>query len=300
MISAVIPVQDRFEYLNETIASVFAQTRVPDEVLIVDDCSTVPVEDFFARNPPPGPVTVVRMERSRNCGGARNRGWRLAKGDLIAFNDSDDIWEPDKIRMQAEYMESHPEADGVYGSMVAFYPDGTTKPWAYDRPPLVDIPSALLGANMTIQTLMIRRKALETLNGFDETFTNLSDQVFAIEIGRAGLRVVFLPSPVVTRLRRGCQSITNHSVRYYFCSCRIALRYRRLSAEFFGPGSVLVHLSRAMSRFGAKTRGMGPLTRILSPFLARLVPRSRMPQSAPSLRLGRDIWPPVNGFRGSK
>lgn len=55
MISAVIPVHDRFECLGETIASVFAQTRVPDEVVIVDDCSRVPVEAFLAENPPPRP-----------------------------------------------------------------------------------------------------------------------------------------------------------------------------------------------------------------------------------------------------
>jgi glycosyltransferase involved in cell wall biosynthesis len=269
-------VHDRFEYLGETIASVFAQTRVPDEVVIVDDCSTVPVEAYFALNPPPGPVRVVRMDRSRNCGGARNCGWRLAHGDLIAFNDSDDLWEPDKIRLQAEYLESHPEVDGVYGPMVAFFPDGRTQLWAHDRPPIVDIPSALHGANMSIQTLMIRRPALETLGGFDETLTNLSDQVFSIEIGRAGLHVVFLPSPIVTRLRRNIKNLTSNRMRYFLCSCRIALRYRHLSAEIFGPGSVLVHLSRAVRQFGATMRGMGMPTRVLSTLLARLAPRSRM------------------------
>ncbi len=278
MISAVIPVHNRFEYLNETIASVFAQTRVPDEVLIVDDCSTIPVEAFLAKNPPPGPVRVVRTDRSRNCGGARNCGWRLAQGDLIAFNDSDDLWEPDKIRLQAEYMESHPEVDGVYGPMMAFYPDGRTQPWAHDRPPVVDIPSALLDANMTTQTLMIRRRALVTLGGFDETLTNLSDQVFSIETGRAGLRVVFLPTPVVTRLRRNDKNMTRNTTRYFLCDCRIALRYRRLSAEFFGPGSVLVHLGRALRRFGAKKRGAGLPVRILASVLECLSPFSRMPR----------------------
>jgi glycosyltransferase involved in cell wall biosynthesis len=278
VISAVIPVHDRFEYLNEAIASVFAQTRVPDEVLIVDDGSTVPVESHFAQYPPPGPVRIVRIERSRNCGGARNCGWRLAQGDLIAFNDSDDLWEPDKIRLQAGYLESHLDVDGVYGPMVAFFPDGREQPWAHDRPPVVDIPSALLDANMTTQTLMIRRQALEQLGGFDETLTNLSDQVCSIEIGRTGLRVVFLPSPVVTRLRRNDQNITNNRTRYLLCACRIALRYRRISAEIFGPGSVRIHLSRALRQYGTKVRGMGLPTRILGSFLERLSPSSRMPR----------------------
>lgn len=231
------------------------------------------------RIPPPGPVKVVRIDRLCNCGAARNCGWRFAQGDLIAFNDSDDIWEPDKIRLQAEYLESHPEVDGVYGPMVAFFPDGRTQPWAHDRPPVVDIPSALLDANMAIQTLLIRRRALETIGGFDETLTNLSDQVFSIEIGRAGLHVVFLPSPVVTRLRRNGNNLSSNRVRYLLCACRIALRYRHLSAEHFGPGSVRVHLGRALRRFGVKMRGMRLPTQILSSLLERLAPHSRMPRA---------------------
>ena len=278
MISAVIPVHNRFNYLNETIASVFSQTRVPDEVLIVDDCSTIPVEEYFALNPPPGQVRVVRTDRSRNAGGARNYGWRRAQGDLIAFNDSDDLWEPDKTRLQAEYLESHSEVDGVYGPMVGFFPDGRTVQWAYDRPPLVDIPSALLGAHISTPALMIRRRALEVLGGFDETLAILEDQAFPIEIGRAGLRVVFLPSPVVLRVRRNNENISRNAMKYFVCSCRIALRYRQLSGEIYGPGSVRVHLSRSLRRFGAKTRGMGLPTRILGSFLESLSPRSSMPR----------------------
>ena len=278
MISAVIPVHNRFEYLNETITSVFSQTRVPDEVLIVDDCSTIPVEAYFAQNPPPGPIKVLRTDRSRNAGGARNNGWRHAHGDLIAFNDSDDLWEPDKTRFQAEYLESHPEVDGVYGPMEAFFPDGRTQPWAHDRPPLVDIASALLDANMTSQTLMIRRSALEKIGGFDESLPILEDQAFSIEIGKAALRVVFLPAPIVARLRRNDGNITRNALKYFLCDCRIAFRYRQNSAELFGPGSMRVHLARALRRFGAKKRGMGLPTRVLGSILESLSPRSRMPR----------------------
>lgn len=277
MISAVIPVHNRFEFLNETLASVFAQTRKPDEVLIVDDCSKISVEEYFSKNPPPGPVRVVHTGRSRNAGGARNFGWLHAKGDLIAFNDSDDLWEPDKIRLQAEYLESHPQADGVYGPMVAFFSDGRTQPWAHDRPLQVNIPSALLGANMTIQTLMIRRRALEQVGGFDETLAILEDQAFSIEIARAGMRVVFLPESCVARHRRHDQNITRNAMQYFVCDCRIALRYRRLSAEIFGAGSVRVHISRALRRLDASSCGQGLLARLLVSLLERSAPCSRMP-----------------------
>jgi glycosyltransferase involved in cell wall biosynthesis len=278
VLSAVIPVHNRFEFLNETLASVFSQTRVPDEVLIVDDCSDTPLETYLAQNPPPGPVKVFRTDRPRNVSGARNWGWRRAQGDLIAFNDSDDLWEPDKSRMQSEYLQEHTDVDGVYGPMLAFYPDGSTQPWAHDRPPSVDASTALIDANMTVQTLMIRRQALENLGGFDERLKILDDQAFAIEIGLHGLHVVFLDSPVVTRLRRNDRNFSSRAAKYFLDDCRVALGYRHVSTRIFGPGSVRVHLSRAIKRFGRKKRYMGLPTRLLGRLLEASAPASRMPR----------------------
>ena len=278
-ISVVIPAHDRFEFVNETLASVFSQTRPPDEVLIVDDCSAVPLEEHFQRNPPPGPVKVLRLDQPRFAPGARNWGWKHAKGDLIAFNDSDDLWEPDKLRLQADYLERHPEVDGVYGPMVAFFPDGTTQPWAHDRPPVVGAATALIDANMTIQTLMIRKRALERVGGFDESLRILDDQTFAIELGRRQLFVEFLDSAVCTRLRRNDKNISGNTARYFLEQCRIALRYRELSAQIYGPGSVRVQLSRALKRFGRKKRFMRLPAQILGFCLEALSPNSRMPLS---------------------
>jgi GT2 family glycosyltransferase len=223
-------------------------------------------------------VKVLRTDTLRNVSGARNWGWRRAHGDLIAFNDSDDLWEPDKSRMQSEYLQAHPEVDGVYGPMLAFFPDGRTQPWAQDRPTLVDSSTALVDANMTVQTLMIRRHALERLGGFDERFKILDDQVLAIEIGLRGLRVVFLDSPFMTRIRRNDNNFSRNAAKYFVDDCRVALRYRHVSAGIFGPGSVRVHLSRALKRFGRKKRYMGLPTRLLGSLLEVSAPASLMPR----------------------
>lgn len=278
MISTVIPVHNRFEFLSDTLASVFSQSMLSDEVLLVDNGSTLNLEIYLQKNPPPGPVRVLRIDPPVHVGEARNVGWRNTQGDLIAFNDSDDLWEPDKTRMQARYLELHSEVDGVYGPMQAFFPDGRTEPWADDRPPEVDLASALLDANMTVQTLMIRREALERLGGFDQTLPILEDQAFAVEIALSTLRVVFLPGRFVTQLRRNNQNITRNALLYFVCDCRIALRYRHLSAEVFGPGSVRIHLCRSLRRFGKRSRGMGMLTRNFCRIVEGLSPDSDMPR----------------------
>jgi hypothetical protein len=105
----------------------------------------------------------------------------------------------------------------------------------------------------------------------------LDDQVMAIQIGQAGLKIDFLPSPPVTRLRRNAQNFSNHAARYFGEELRIAFENRRISAGAYGPGSWRVHVSRALKRFGQKVRFMGLPTRILSTLIAATAPSSRMP-----------------------
>ena len=116
------------------------------------------------------------------------------------------------------------------------------------------------------------------LGGFDERFKILDDQVLAIEIGLRGLRVVFLDSPFMTRIRRNDNNFSRNAAKYFVDDCRVALRYRHVSAGIFGPGSVRVHLSRALKRFGRKKRYMGLPTRLLGSLLEVSAPASLMPR----------------------
>src|ERR1017187_238352 len=95
-LSAILPVFNRFEYLTACLESVFSQRPRADEILIVDGCSSAPVSDFIATTRFQGSVHVLRTDRNRRIAGARNWGWRHARGNLIAFLDSDDLWEPYK------------------------------------------------------------------------------------------------------------------------------------------------------------------------------------------------------------
>jgi glycosyltransferase involved in cell wall biosynthesis len=278
-VSAIIPVFNRTDYLQETLQSVFLQTRKPDEVIVVDDCSTEPVGERIAKLDLLGSrVTLLRTDGNRGVAGARNWGWRHAKGDLLAFLDSDDIWMAEKTQTQVEFLAAHAEIDGVYGAMEAFWPDGRTEPWAHDRPPRVSAESALVDANMTVQTLMIRRKALEVLGGFDERFGILDDQDIAIRMGTLGLRIIFFTHPVLTRLRRHDSNFSSHAGRYFKEECRILWENRRLSRSLYGPGSARVHLGRAVKRLGTKVRFAGLPTRVLAQVLYESAPKSVMPR----------------------
>lgn len=107
MVSVVLPTYDRAAFLREAVETVLNQTYSNIELIIVDDGSTEDQEKFLR-----GWTHSYRLIRQNKNGGvssARNRGIMEAKGDYIAFLDSDDLWDKRKIRKQVEQMESLPD-----------------------------------------------------------------------------------------------------------------------------------------------------------------------------------------------
>ncbi len=121
-ISVVIPMYNSSATIERALDSVLAQTYKADyEIIVVDDGSTDGSAQIVERYAAAHPKVKIELIRQVNGGaaGARNTGLRAAKGDLIAFNDSDDRWLPGKIAFQTEYFANHPEVDligGMYGA----------------------------------------------------------------------------------------------------------------------------------------------------------------------------------------
>jgi glycosyltransferase involved in cell wall biosynthesis len=101
-VSVVIPTQNRRELIRRAIDSARAQTRPAGELIVVDDGSTDDTAGFVADAYPD--VRLLRQE-NRGVSAARNAGIRVAKGELIAFLDSDDEWLPRKLERQLQAMQ---------------------------------------------------------------------------------------------------------------------------------------------------------------------------------------------------
>ena len=108
LVSCIVPVHNCEAYLAESIESILAQPHRPLEVIVVDDGST------------DGTAAVIRSFGNHvlgvtqaNAGPAvaRNTGLAAARGELIAFNDSDDLWTPGKLALQMALLEAKPELD---------------------------------------------------------------------------------------------------------------------------------------------------------------------------------------------
>ncbi len=116
-ISVIIPAYNRADLLPRTIKSVARQTLKPFEVIIVDDQSPDNTQqvcaDLIEKYKDCLNITYIRHEKNKGEGGSRNTGIRQARGDYVAFLDSDDEWLPEKLNKQAAFLAEH-KADGVF------------------------------------------------------------------------------------------------------------------------------------------------------------------------------------------
>lgn len=127
-ISVVIPVYNRARVLERALASVAAQQRPADEVLVVDDGSSDESAAVAEAWSDRLPALAVLRQPNAGPGAARNRAIGRATGDWLAFLDSDDAWRPDKLAAMTAATLACPEADIVHSERSYHYPDGTVRP----------------------------------------------------------------------------------------------------------------------------------------------------------------------------
>lgn len=108
LVSIITPVYACERYISMTIDSVLAQTYSDWEMLLVDDCSPDSSAQIIAQYQEKDPrIKYFRLTRNSGAAIARNTALENARGRYIAYLDADDIWMPDKLRRQLEFMEKN-------------------------------------------------------------------------------------------------------------------------------------------------------------------------------------------------
>lgn len=183
-ISVIILTYNRALWLEGCLCSVFAQSRPPAEVLVVDDGSgdgTSPLLERLAREAPV-PLRCLH-QANRGVAAARNAGIRAARGDLLCFLDSDDRFLPEKIARQASLL-------GDSSLLVSH----TRERWLRrgehlnqkkkHRPPAGDIFAASLAMCVVgMSTVMARRELFARYGLFDESLPCCEDYDFWLRVG---------------------------------------------------------------------------------------------------------------------
>ncbi|MGQ3685783.1 MAG: glycosyltransferase family 2 protein [Candidatus Loosdrechtia sp.] len=198
LVSAIIIFLNGEQFIEEAIASIFAQSYDNWELLLVDDGSvdgSTLIARKYARKYPKK-IFYLEHEGHQNKGmsASRNLGISHAKGEYIGFLDADDIWLPEKLEEQAALLTFYKEAAMVYGRTQIWYswtgrPEDSQRDHFYDlgvqENTLVNPPKLLLllmqnkCQTPTTCNALIRREVFDHIGRFEDVFrTMYEDQVF--------------------------------------------------------------------------------------------------------------------------
>lgn len=106
LVSIIMPSYNTAHFIKETIESVLAQSYRNWELIIVDDCSIDNTDKVVSEYLKDERIRYIKNEKNSGAANSRNRALREAKGKWIAFLDSDDLWETDKLEKQIAFMKS--------------------------------------------------------------------------------------------------------------------------------------------------------------------------------------------------
>jgi glycosyltransferase involved in cell wall biosynthesis len=197
MISVVIPTYNRRALVLDAVRSVLAQDGCEFEVIVVDDGSTDGTAGALAALPG---VRILAQPR-RGVAAARNAGVRIARGEWLAFLDSDDLWCPGKLAAQVKFHGERPAVPVSQTEEIWIRNGVRVNPCTYHRKPVGDIfvPS-LDRCLVSPSAVVLRRELLESVGGFDENLQVCEDYDLWL---RLACRVPFglVPEPLV--IKRG-------------------------------------------------------------------------------------------------
>ncbi len=189
IISVIIPTYNRASYIKEALESVLNQSLPQDyelEVIVIDDGSTDNTEKILEKYA--SKIIYKKIKHSGKPAVARNAGLKISSGKIIAFQDSDDIWPPNKIKIQLALLD---DKDTIMSFGQAEIIDKTGKKTGELVVPENEIKNGesfetLLRANsISTLTVMLKKEALDKVGNFNE-----SDSLRAIEDYELWLRIV--------------------------------------------------------------------------------------------------------------
>jgi len=190
LVSVIIPTYNRAGMICHTIDNIFQQTYSNFELIIVDDGSTDNTQATLRQY-----GNRIRVVTQDNAGPsvARNHGARVAQGEIIAFQDSDDLWKPTKLERQVALLERDRSVPCCLCNVVMRSSDGFT---SFDHSLVRSRHDEGLWTNVTEvlatrfllfnQAAAIRRAAFEKVGGFPEDLKYLEDYDLPLRLSLEG------------------------------------------------------------------------------------------------------------------
>ncbi|MDL1957248.1 MAG: glycosyltransferase [Candidatus Desulfofervidus auxilii] len=197
-VSVIIPTYNRANFLKEAIESVLNQTYKDYELIIVDDGSTDETPKIIAQYKNKLKYIVIPHH---GVSKARNVGIKTAKGEFIAFLDSDDLWYPKKLEVQINFFDNHHNALICQTEEIWLRNGKRVNPKKYHKKPSgMMFEKSLERCLISPSAVMMHKTLFEKVGLFDESFPACEDYDMWLRI-TARFPVYLLPEPLV--IKRG-------------------------------------------------------------------------------------------------
>jgi hypothetical protein len=290
-VSVVLPTYERRVYARRAVDSVLAQRYRDFELIVVDDGSTDGTDDALAGL---GARLHYHWQPNRGVSAARNAGIRLARGEIVAFLDSDDRWRANHLEVVTAVLDRHPEA-----VLVCTAPGFRVR--KHDRPSearLIDALPQTIGEYFLgpISCTAVRRSAVVAAGGYDEALSVMENTELFIRLAALGPFALLEHRTVVWQTTTG--SLVERTTRRGDSLDAFELIARRQEGwvrQLRRPDrQLLIERSHGKLRFAAALRALAEGDEAaLRPALAdacRLLPELRaQPELVPS-RIDRVVW----------
>jgi glycosyltransferase involved in cell wall biosynthesis len=246
-VSVIMAAYNVEPYLTAAMQSVRRQTFRDFELIVIDDGSTDQSYELALKNAAGDPRVRVLQKPNGGISSARNVGLRASSGELIAFLDSDDMWDPPFLQAQVDVLASHPEIDLVSGN--AWFLRGTAmgrpaRP-SPDHRPLPNLLNIIQDENAVFIMTVFRRHVYETIGGFDENLKTNEDYDFWLRAAIAGFRFARNDQPMA-HYRQRADSLSAGESRIIR---GILLVYSKLQAELRDRPDMLAAIAVQVEKF---------------------------------------------------
>jgi glycosyl transferase family 2 len=276
--SVVIPTRNRLDFLKQAISSVWAQTYVDYEIIVVDDGSTDGSMDYVLSL---GSRVTALRQTNKGPGAARNLGAKRAVGHYLAFLDSDDCWYPWALATFNELIQQYQNPAVITAATLEFrgqLPDIGREDIAAEC--LSDYFETATDPSYTGSgALVVKRAIFHRANGFDETMPVGEDLDFYFRVGTCR-DFVRVRAPMTLGYRRHSGNVSTAPGPLYFAAVELL---RREASGLYPGGKV-----RQMERWKLLSRMVRPVAvSCLKAGLAREAWRLYRQSFLMNARLGR-------------
>lgn len=188
LVTVITPAYNAERFIKETMDSVLAQSISDWEMIVLDDGSTDATREIVAAYMRTDPrIRLVVNEKNMGVARTRNRGIEMARGQYVAFLDSDDVWLPEKLEFQLAKMA---DADAQIGYCSYAIVDEASNPVRADYlvPPQAQFEDLLRENYIQCSAMLIRADVLKTIR-FNPDYYH-EDYVLGLDMLQAGYRAV--------------------------------------------------------------------------------------------------------------